>query len=135
MNSCLITNNDSFKSFLLDEEDDTIRTMGWEFSSWSVMFMTLLYHDENLAIYLEFEFEDFSVQQSYNGQSTSLNVARFLYAMDKEDLRNLYYEFIDKDEVISDLMILNRKERIELIADRLDWKTDDVCRLDLILAN
>jgi hypothetical protein len=109
--------------------------MGWEFSSWSVMFMTLLYHDENLAIYLEFEFEDFSVQQSYNGQSTSLNVARFLYAMDKEDLRNLYYEFIDKDEVISDLMILNRKERIELIADRLDWKTDDVCRLDLILAN
>lgn len=135
MDLFLITNNTSFENFLNDQDEDTIRKMGWEFSDRVVMFMTLFFHDEKLAEYLEQEYNDFCVINHHLQDAVSIEVARYLYAMNNDDLRDLYYYFVNKEDVISDLMLLNRSERIDLIADRLDWKADDVRRIDLISAN
>jgi hypothetical protein len=119
----------------MDQDEETIRTLGWEFSDWVVMFMTLFFHDEQLAEYLENEHEDFYIPNYQLQDAVSMEVARYLHAMNKDDLRDLYHTFIDKDEIISDLMLLKREERINLIADRLDWRVDDLRRIDFISAN
>lgn len=135
MNLNLITNDASFKNFLFGQDEETIQTFGGEYSDWVVMFMTLFFHDEQLAVYLQNEYEDFCLINNHLQDVVSIEVARFLYSMDKEDLRELYFVFIAKEEIISDLMLLNRSERIDLIAKHLNWKVDDLKRIDLITAN
>ena len=116
MNLNLITNDTSFKNFLFGQDEETIQTFGREYSDWVVMFMTLFFHDEQLAVYLQNKHEDFYLINNHLQDVVSIEVARFLYSMDKEDLRELYFVFIAKEEIISDLMLLNRSERIDLIA-------------------
>jgi hypothetical protein len=135
MNLNLITNDTSFKNFLFGQDEETIQTFGRTYSDWVVMFMTLFFHDEQLAVYLQNKHEDFCLINNHLQDVVSIEVARFLYSMDKEDLRELYFVFIAKEEIISDLMLLNRSERIDLIAKHLNWKVDDLKRIDLITAN
>lgn len=131
----LITNNTSFENFLKDQDEETIRTMGWEFCDRIVMFMTLFFRDEELAEYLERNDDNFQLTNHPLKDAISIEVARYLYAMEKDDLKDLYYTFSTTEEIISDLMLLDSEERIDLIADRLDWDRDDLYRIDFISAN
>jgi len=135
MDAAFVSNHHSFEKFLLDQDDETIRSLGWEFSSWVVMFMTLFYYHEDLTKYLERKLCDFTSQPSEKKSNSSLKVARYLYSMDKEHLRDLYIEFIQIHDIISDLMILNDNERIRLIAHQLNWKAEDLNRFNFISVN
>jgi hypothetical protein len=134
-NTYLITNDASYKNFLLDQEEETIKILGWKYTDKIVMFMTLFYHDRDLAIYLDNKYDDFQVGPSVSTDVISLEVARYLYAMSDENLRESYYEFIDHKDIILDLMLLKRLERIELIADLLEWLSTDLIAIDFISAN
>ncbi len=65
----------------------------------------------------------------------TLEVARYLYAMQNDEIRELYHTFIDKEELVADLMLLNRNERIGLFVELLDWNLLDLHRVNLIIAN
>lgn len=135
MNIFLITNNTSFNDFLKDEDEETIRTMGCKFCDRVVMFMTLFFRSEDLAEYLEQKDDNFHLTNHNLKDAISIEVGRYLCAMEKDTLSELYYSFTTTDEIISDLMLLNYEERIDLIADRLDWKTEDIKRIDVISVN
>ena len=76
-----------------------------------------------------------SVVQLLDANSFSLRVARYLYAMQKEDLRDLYHAFMESAAVAEDLLTLTRNERISVVAELWHWSVNDVRRMDLISAN
>lgn len=135
MDTFLLTNDSYFKNFLQDQNEETIRIMGWKFTSREVIFMTLFYHEEKLLEYLGNEYDDFPISKNQCQEVLTLEVARYLYAMHNDEIRELYHTFIQKDELITDLMLLNRLERIGLLAELLDWNSSDLCRINLITAN
>jgi hypothetical protein len=55
--------------------------------------------------------------------------------MQNDEIRELYHTFIDTEELIADLMLLNRNERIGLFVELLDWNPSDLHRVNLITAN
>jgi hypothetical protein len=109
--------------------------MGWKFTSREVMFMTLFYHEEKLQEHLENEYDDFPISKNECQEVLTLKVARYLYAMQNDEIRELYHTFIHKEELIADLMLLNRFERIGLLEELLDWNPSDLHRINLIAAN
>ena len=135
MDTFLLTNDSYFKNFLKDQNEETIRIMGWKFTSREVMFMTLFYHEEKLQKHLENEYDDFPISKNQCEEVLTLEVARYLYAMQNDEIRELYHTFIEKKELITDLMILNRFERIGLLVELLDWDPFDLHRINLITAN
>ena len=76
-----------------------------------------------------------SVVQLLDANGLSLHVARYLYAMQKEDLRDLYHAFMNTQAVAEDLLTLTRSERISVVAELWHWSVNDVRRVDLISAN
>jgi hypothetical protein len=130
-----LTNDSYFKNFLQDQEEETIRIMGWKFTSREVMFMTLFYHEEKLLEHLENEYDDFPISKNECQEVLTLEVARYLYAMQNDEIRELYHTFIEQEELIADLMLLNRFERIGLLEELLDWNPSDLHRINLIAAN
>jgi hypothetical protein len=135
MDTFLLTNDSYFKNFLQDQDEETIRIMGWKFTSREVMFMTLFYLEENLVEHLENEYDDFPISKNQCQDVLILEVARYLYSMQNDEIRELYHSFIDKEELIADLMLLNRIERIGLLVELLDWNPLDLHRINLITAN
>ncbi len=135
MDTFLLTNDSYFKNFLQDQNEETIRIMGWKFTSREVMFMTLFYHEEKLQEHLENEYDDFPISKNQCQEVLTLEVARYLYAMQNDEIRELYHTFIEKEELITDLMLLNRFERIGLLVELLDWNPSDLHRINLITAN
>jgi hypothetical protein len=109
--------------------------MGWKFTSREVMFMTLFYHEEKLQEHLVNEYDDFPISKNECQEVLTLEVARYLYAMQNDEIRELYHTFICKEELIADLMLLNRIERIGLLVELLDWNPFDLHRINLITAN
>jgi hypothetical protein len=100
------------------------------------MFLTLNYWDTDLANFLCEEFTDFNPEiHLLDTNGLSLQVARYLYAMQKEDLRDLYHAFMETAAVAEDLLTLTRSERITLVAELWHWSISDVRRVDLISAN
>jgi hypothetical protein len=97
--------------------------------------MTLFYHEEKLLEHLESEYDDFPISKNQCQEVLTLEVARYLYAMQNDEIRELYHTFIDKEELIADLMLLNRNERIGLLVELLDWNPLDLHRINLITAN
>ena len=135
MDTFLLTNDSYFKNFLQDQNEETIRIMGWKFTSREVMFMTLFYHEEKLQEHLENEYDDFPISKNQCQEVLTLEVARYLYAMQNDEIRELYHTFIEQEELIADLMLLNRFERIGLLVELLDWNPFDLHRINLITAN
>ncbi len=135
MDTFLLTNDSYFKNFLQDQEEETIRIMGWKFTSREVIFMTLFYHEEKLLEHLENEYDDFPISKNQCEEVLTLELARYLYAMQNDEIRELYHTFIHKEELITDLMLLNRNERIGLLVELLDWNPFDLHRINLITAN
>jgi hypothetical protein len=135
MDTFLLTNDSYFKNFLQDQEEETIRIMGWKFTSREVIFMTLFYHEEKLLEHLESEYDDFPISKNQCKDVSTLKVARYLYAMQNDEIRELYHTFIEQEELIADLMLLNRIERIGLLEELLDWNPFDLHRINLITAN
>lgn len=135
MDTFLLTNDSYFKNFLQDQNEETIRIMGWKFTSREVMFMTLFYHEEKLQEHLENEYDDFPISKNECQEVLTLKVARYLYAMQNDEIRELYQTFIHKEELVADLMLLNRIERIGLYVELLDWNPFDLHRINLITAN
>ena len=135
MQTFLLTNDSYFKNFLKDQDEETIRIMGWKFTSREVMFMTLFYHEEQLVLHLGNEYDDFYISKNQCEEVLTLEVARYLYAMQNDEIRELNHTFIGKEELIKDLMILNRSERIWLLVELLDWNPFDLHRINLITAN
>jgi hypothetical protein len=135
MDTFLLTNDSYFKNFLQDQVEETIRIMGWKFTSQEVIFMTLFYHEEKLLEHLESEYDDFPISKNKCQEVLTLEVARYLYSMQNDEIRELYHTFIDKEELIADLMLLNRIERIGLLVELLDWNPLDLHRINLITAN
>ena len=135
MDTFLLTNDSYFKNFLQDQNEETIRIMGWKFTSREVMFMTLFYHEEKLQEHLVNEYDDFPISKNQCQEVLTLEVARYLYAMQNDEIRELYHTFIEQEELIADLMLLNRFERIGLLEELLDWNPSDLHRINLIAAN
>ena len=135
MDTFLLTNDSYFKNFLQDQNEEKIRIMGWKFTSREVMFMTLFYHEEKLLEHLENEYDDFPISKNQCQEVLTLEVARYLYAMQNDEIRELYHTFIEQEELIADLMLLNRLERIGLLVELLDWNPSDLNRINLITAN
>ncbi len=135
MDTFLLTNDSYFKNFLQDQNEETIRIMGWKFTSREVMFMTLFYHEEKLQEHLANEYDDFPISKNECQEVLTLEVARYLYAMQNDEIRELYHTFIEQEELIADLMLLNRIERIGLYVELLDWNPFDLHRINLITAN
>jgi hypothetical protein len=135
MDTFLLTNDSYFKNFLQDQNEEKIRIMGWKFTSREVMFMTLFYHEEKLLEHLENEYDDFPISKNQCQEVLTLEVARYLYAMQNDEIRELYHTFIEQEELIADLMLLNRLERIGLLVELLDWNPSDLHRINLITAN
>ena len=135
MDTFLLTNDSYFKNFLQDQNEETIRIMGWKFTSREVMFMTLFYHEEKLQEHLANEYDDFPISKNECQEVLTLKVARYLYAMQNDEIRELYHTFIHKEELVADLMLLNRIERIGLYVELLDWNPFDLHRINLITAN
>jgi hypothetical protein len=135
MDTFLLTNDSYFKNFLQDQNEETIRIMGWKFTSREVIFMTLFYLEEKLQEYLANEYVDFPISKNQCQEVLTLEVARYLNAMQNDEIRELYHTFIHKEELITDLMLLNRIERIGLLEELLDWNPSDLHRINLITAN
>ena len=135
MDTFLLTNDSYFKNFLQGQKEETIRIMGWKFTSREVMFMTLFYHEEKLLEHLENEYDDFPISKNQCEEVLTLELARYLYEMQNDEIRELYHTFIHKEELITDLMLLNRNERIGLLVELLDWNPFDLHRINLITAN
>ena len=135
MDTFLLTNDSYFKNFLQGQKEETIRIMGWKFTSREVMFMTLFYHEEKLQEHLENEYDDFPISKNQCQEVLILELALYLYAMQNDEIRELYHTFIEKEELITDLMLLNRFERIGLLVELLDWNPSDLHRINLITAN
>ena len=135
MDTFLLTHDSYFKNFLYDQNEETIRIMGWKFTSREVMFMTLFYHEEKLLELLENEYDDFPISKNQCQEVLILELARYLYAMQNDEIRELYHTFIEQEELIADLMLLNRFERIGLLVELLDWNPSDLHRINLIAAN
>ncbi len=135
MDTFLLTNDSYFKNFLQDQNEETIRIMGWKFTSREVMFMTLFYHEEKLQEHLENEYDDFPISKNQCQEVLTLELARYLYAMQNDEIRELYHTFIEQEELIADLMLLNRFERTGLLVELLDWNSFDLHRINLIAAN
>jgi hypothetical protein len=78
MDTFLLTNDSYFKNFLKDQNEETIRIMGWKFTSREVMFMTLFYHEEKLLELLANEYDDFPISKNECQEVLTLEVARYL---------------------------------------------------------
>ena len=136
MDCYLLTSNSAFEKLLNEQEPDVICYLGWKHISWEAMFLTLNYWDTDLANFLCEEFTDFNPEiHLLDANGLSLQVARYLYAMQKEDLRDLYHAFMETAAVAEDLLTLTRSERITVVAELWHWSINDVRRVDLISAN
>jgi hypothetical protein len=136
MNQYLLTNNESFNAFLAKQDDKTILKLGMKYVSWEGKFLTLVNMDELIAPILYQQFEDFNVvYYSLNEFELSLEVARFLYHLDKKLFAEFYYNHVEVEEIKTDLIVTSKKERQNIIAEIYRWNFNDIVRMDVISAN
>jgi hypothetical protein len=136
MNQYLLSNNESFGAFLDKQDDQTILQMGLKYISWEGKFLTLVNMADHMAPIMFEKFLDFNVvYYLLSDYELSLEVARFLYDLDKKLFTDLYFECVDVNELRSDLIGTSKKERQKIIAEIHQWNFNDVHRMDLITAN
>jgi hypothetical protein len=136
MHQYLLSNNESFGTFLDEQDDQTILQMGLKYISWEGKFLTLVNMAERMAPVMFEKFLDFNiVYYLLSDYELSLEVARFLYDLDKKLFTDLYFECVDVNEIRSDLIGTSKKERQNIIAEILKWNFDDISRMDLISVN
>ena len=136
MHQYLLSNNESFGTFLDEQDDQTILQMGLKYISWEGKFLTLVNMAERMAPVMFEKFLDFNiVYYLLSDYELSLEVARFLYDLDKKLFTDLYFECVDVNEIRSDLIGTSKKERQNIIAEIHKWNFDDISRMDLISVN
>lgn len=136
MQQYLLSNNESFGTFLDEQDDQTILQMGLKYISWEGKFLTLVNMAERMAPVMFEKFLDFNiVYYLLSDYELSLEVARFLYDLDKKLFTDLYFECVDVNEIRSDLIGTSKKERQNIIAEIHKWNFDDISRMDLISVN
>lgn len=136
MQQYLLSNNESFGTFLDEQDDQTILQMGLKYISWEGKFLTLVNMADYMAPIMFEKFLDFNiVYYLLSDYELSLEVARFLYDLDKKLFTDLYFECVDINEIRSDLIGTSKKERQNIIAEIHKWNFDDISRMDLISVN
>lgn len=136
MHQYLLSNNESFGTFLDEQDDQTILQMGLKYISWEGKFLTLVNMADYMAPIMFEKFLDFNiVYYLLSDYELSLEVARFLYDLDKKLFTDLYFECVDVNEIRSDLIGTSKKERQNIIAEIHKWNFDDISRMDLISVN
>ena len=136
MHQYLLSNNESFGTFLDEQDDQTILQMGLKYISWEGKFLTLVNMADRMAPVMFEKFLDFNiVYYLLSDYELSLEVARFLYGLDKKLFADLYFECVDVNEIRSDLIGTSKKERQNIIAEIHKWNFDDISRMDLISVN
>jgi hypothetical protein len=136
MNQYLLTNNHSFIALLNKQDDKTIILLGLKYVSWEGKFLTLVNMDDFIAPILYKKFKAFNVAYyRLSEYELSLEVARFLFNLDKKLFTDLYFEYVEVDEVKSDLIVTSKKERQSIITEIHQWDFDDIIQMDVISAN
>ena len=136
MQQYLLSNDESFSAFLNKQDDLTIFQLGLKYISWEGKFLTLVNMSDYMAPIMFEKFLDFNiVYYLLSDYELSLEVARFLYDLDKKLFTYLYFECVDVNEIRSDLIGTSKKERQNIIAEIHKWNFDDISRMDLISVN
>ena len=136
MQQYLLSNDESFGTFLDEQDDQTILQMGLKYISWEGKFLTLVNMADRMAPVMFEKYLDFNiVYYLLSDYELSLEVARFLYDLDKKLFADLYFECVDVNEIRSDLIGTSKKERQNIIAEIHKWNFDDISRMDLISVN
>ena len=136
MQQYLLSNDESFSAFLDKQDDLTIFQLGLKYISWEGKFLTLVNMSDYMAPIMFEKFLDFNiVYYLLSDYELSLEVARFLYDLDKKLFTDLYFEYVDVNEIKSDLIGTSKKERQKIIAEIHQWNFNDIHRMDLISVN
>ena len=92
MQQYLLSNNESFGTFLDEQDDQTILQMGLKYISWEGKFLTLVNMADRMAPIMFEKFLDFNiVYYLLSDYELSLEVDRFLYDLDKKLFTDLYF--------------------------------------------
>lgn len=133
MNTHIITNDKSFRKFLNELDEETLKLYGWKFVHAIDMRMRLDDDDLDLAYFIADNYGD--IEYVSADQLMLHQLEDYLFRLPKEDVRDLYHDYIEAECVIEDLMELSNKTRITMIAHFKKCDEVDLKRFDTVWAN
>jgi hypothetical protein len=131
----IITNDNSFRKLLNELDEEKLRVTGWQFVHVIDMRARLNEDDLNLAYFIADNYGD--IQHVPSGQDHLMlsQLEEYLFRLPREEIRELYHDYIQADCVIEDLMELDHDDRIALIADLKKCEKETIQRFDTVFLN
>lgn len=135
MQTNLITNDHTFATFLDGLNEKRLMLLASRHLPFENMFVSLVYIHDFVAEHLYAHYSDFENCSNYDSELQQVIVARYLHAMDRRDIRKVYYHCMSMCDVREDLMVLLPYERSPIIAEVWKWSVHDLNLVDSISAN
>lgn len=135
MKTHLLTNDQSFRQILEKENDESLSMLGWNYLTTLQMMMTLEELTEDMAWFLYGNYDKFTADPEEDENEAREEVEVYLKTLEEEDVRELYYQYVEPLTVLEDLMNTYRSDRITILADIRQCAEDEIERFDLVWAN
>lgn len=135
MKTHLLTNDQSFRQILEKENDESLSMLGWNYLTTLQMMMTLEELTEDMAWFLYGNYDKFTADPEEDEHEAREEVEVYLKTLEEEDVRELYYQYVEPLTVLEDLMNTYRSDRITILADIRQCEVDEIERFDLVWAN
>lgn len=135
MQTNLITNDQTFATFLEGLNEKRLMLLASRHLPFENMFVSLVYIHDFVAEHLCSHYSDFENCSYHDSELQQVLVARYLHAMDRSEMRKVYYHCMSPCDVREDLMVLLPYERTPLIAEVWNWSVHDLNLVDSISAN
>lgn len=135
MKDYLLTNDETFRSILEQQSEQQLSLLGWNYLPTFQMALTLDDMTEGIAWFLYDNYDNFTADPDEDEEQAREQAELYLHSLDEEEIRELYYQYIEPWTVLEDLMETYRSDRISILAEIRKCEEEEVERFDLVWAN
>jgi hypothetical protein len=131
----LLTNDSSFRSILEKQDELCLSQLGWTHLTTIHMLMTLEELVDDMAWFLYDNYDKFKADPEQDEEYARAQVEVYLNTLEEEEVRELYYQYVEPWTVLEDLMMTFRSDRLAILADIRKCDEEELERFDTIWAN
>lgn len=135
MKTHLLTNDHTFRQILEKENDESLSMLGWTYLTTLQMMLTLEELTEDMAWFLYGNYDKFTKDPEEDEDVAREEVEVYLKTLEEEDVRELYFQYVEPLTVLEDLMNTYRSDRIAILASIRNCAEEEIERFDLVWAN
>lgn len=135
MKTYLLTNDTVFRRILEKQSEQELSELGWRHLTTIHMLMTLEEMVEDMAWFLYDNYEKFNADPEADEEFAREQVEDYLNSLEEEEVRELYYQYVEPCTVLEDLMMTFRSDRLAILADIRLCDEEEVERFDTLWAN